>query len=890
MNQAGDIVGVSKRFGADASDLGESKWSYSPASGTTTPVGLYDAGHTDFNGYQLTVFRTLNKSGQVAGYSTRYDSLGYAGLSAWVYDGSTTRRAGLVGLGHTDSTGFQYSDIRMLNESGQAIGISGRYLGNAFLGQSGWFYDDHTDVTHPLVFSQRPNGFAFTDPRVLNDDGSVFGWYEKSAGSQVLGVFPFYWSLAEGFHELGDLVAGGLGAAGLAQLTNMNIAAGNGPAYIAGQGRTLGGQDLVYLMRQPGGGSWLTSAGGEWGDGANWSLGHQPTFGDDAVLGQSVAYAIRLPHSAQAHDLNVAAGDVTLEMSGTALEVIGAATISDTARLNISGGALRAGELHLHGDVAVSSGGGIGSSGALSIPRGVRLSLVDSTLKAQLLSVDGSLSMTASRAIVNLATAINGPSHLELISSSLSTGSLAVAVPLTIGSDSNIVARDLARIGISAPLVVSGGSFRAGSLESASPIRITAGALRVAGLTRPAVAQSITLDGGLFSTGSLLLSSGATFAFQSGTFELSGSRLVIGANGLFGSNVTFSSGRHLRATGSASIDAGARLHIASGGSLFAQRLRNSGLLSINNTSGTLTSNGSNSGIFIAKNATLDFGIGTDQEFSNLGLMSLSDTIIYGDLRSDGGSTINFAGDVTFDFPSGFFGGAAFTGLGNVTINDFYSPGDSAGLDTFNGNLTLAPTSTLNMELGGAALDEHDRIHIMGHTTLDGAIELRLINSFVPQPGDVFELLTYGSGVGSLSLIRHFGFPGLILDTTISPNATMITASAMFQGDANYDARVDEEDLGILAEHWHSQADWLGGDFDQSGFVDLDDLYILASNWMLGVSGAEQSGTTAADLLAQLDAINGQIPEPACGFAICAAGLARILTRRRSATRRANTTG
>ena len=93
-------------------------------------IGLTGSEHTRNDGYQFVIANQLNEAGQVRGYSQRYNGGAVnLGLSAWLYDGTTTLNIGLTGSEYTRSDGFQYSVYQQLNEAGQVSGASARYNG-----------------------------------------------------------------------------------------------------------------------------------------------------------------------------------------------------------------------------------------------------------------------------------------------------------------------------------------------------------------------------------------------------------------------------------------------------------------------------------------------------------------------------------------------------------------------------------------------------------------------------------------------------------------------------------------------------------------------------------------------------------------------------------------
>src|SRR5690606_29283982 len=92
---------------------------------------------------------------------------------------------------------------------------------------------------------------------------------------------------------------------------------------------------------------------------------------------------------------------------------------------------------------------------------------------------------------------------------------------------------------------------------------------------------------------------------------------------------------------------------------------------------------------------------------------------------------------TLDSPGLLGGNGAFDVTnGTVTVAGPVSPGLSAGTLTWTGDYAPAATSSLVVELGGLAPGtEHDVLAVSGAATLAGALDLRLLDGYVPEVGD-----------------------------------------------------------------------------------------------------------------------------------------------------------
>ena len=103
-----------------------------------------------------------------------------------------------------------------------------------------------------------------------------------------------------------------------------------------------------------------------------------------------------------------------------------------------------------------------------------------------------------------------------------------------------------------------------------------------------------------------------------------------------------------------------------------------------------------------------------------------------------------------EFFSVFPGGpGGFFGPGTANFNGGLAPGASPAEVSFEGNLTLADTNTLFIEIGGITPgSQYDRLTIAGNASLDGTLDVSLINGFTPSGGQQFTILTASSIVNN----------------------------------------------------------------------------------------------------------------------------------------------
>jgi autotransporter-associated beta strand protein len=89
------------------------------------------------------------------------------------------------------------------------------------------------------------------------------------------------------------------------------------------------------------------------------------------------------------------------------------------------------------------------------------------------------------------------------------------------------------------------------------------------------------------------------------------------------------------------------------------------------------------------------------------------------------------------------------------------PGSSAGTFTVDGDYTQLLNAIMQIELGGTSPGTYDRLIVTGMLDAGGVFEVTLLDGFVPQPGDVFDVLDFGTLV-----------PGSAFDQIVLPELTL----------------------------------------------------------------------------------------------------------------------
>src|SRR5205085_7866364 len=103
---------------------------------------------------------------------------------------------------------------------------------------------------------------------------------------------------------------------------------------------------------------------------------------------------------------------------------------------------------------------------------------------------------------------------------------------------------------------------------------------------------------------------------------------------------------------------------------------------------------------------------------------------------------------------GTYGGAGVTGAGQVNFESDVTPGFSPASISFGGNVALNSTARLKMEIGGTTPGtQFDQVHVAGQLSLDGTLQISLINNFHPALGNSFDILDWGSLTGTFSTLE-----------------------------------------------------------------------------------------------------------------------------------------
>jgi len=121
--------------------------------------------------------------------------------------------------------------------------------------------------------------------------------------------------------------------------------------------------------------------------------------------------------------------------------------------------------------------------------------------------------------------------------------------------------------------------------------------------------------------------------------------------------------------------------------------------------------------------------------------------------------------------------------GNILNNSLgkgVSPGNSPGLLHVLGNYTCTSNATLTIELAGLTPGtQFDQFLVNGQARLDGSLNVKLLNSYRPMPGDRFEIMTFASSTGKFAVKNGLNLgSGLVLLPVYGPtNVTLVATNA-----------------------------------------------------------------------------------------------------------------
>jgi filamentous hemagglutinin family protein len=145
------------------------------------------------------------------------------------------------------------------------------------------------------------------------------------------------------------------------------------------------------------------------------------------------------------------------------------------------------------------------------------------------------------------------------------------------------------------------------------------------------------------------------------------------------------------------------------------------------------------------------------------------------------------------------GGTLDLGDGVLTNTGTIAPGNSPGTLTIDGDLIMDAASVLDIELGGTAEGEYDRVHVTGDVTLGGTVNATLFGGYVPTTGDFMPFVTMdGASGGTFDALNLPA--GFTVGYALAPGEAARLIHAALGGPNTFINTV-----GDLS--WHQDANW-----------------------------------------------------------------------------------
>ncbi|MGH9454763.1 MAG: PEP-CTERM sorting domain-containing protein, partial [Terriglobia bacterium] len=157
-------------------------------------------------------------------------------------------------------------------------------------------------------------------------------------------------------------------------------------------------------------------------------------------------------------------------------------------------------------------------------------------------------------------------------------------------------------------------------------------------------------------------------------------------------------------------------------------------------------------------------------FSNAGTLKISKgstftvgakgnyTQTKGQMTVDGTLALTSSGAITISGGSVFGNGGTFSG--SLTSSGTLNIGDAlkqAGKEAITQDYTQTLAGLMNVDIGGTTVGaQYDQLDITDVASLNGILNLDLINNFVPTIGEQFDILNFGAKSGTFSTVHGTG--------------------------------------------------------------------------------------------------------------------------------------
>ncbi len=186
-------------------------------------------------------------------------------------------------------------------------------------------------------------------------------------------------------------------------------------------------------------------------------------------------------------------------------------------------------------------------------------------------------------------------------------------------------------------------------------------------------------------------------------------------------------------------------------------------------------------------------------------------------------------------------GGVIKGTGNVA-GEIYTDGGTITPGMSLGTLTAEDYSstncgTLALEIGGYTPDtDHDVLAVNDSAALGGTVTVELVNGFIPQIGDSFDVLT-AAGVTGFFGRGCENFPDLpegyfFIDHSSGNHISLVVqADPPREGDLNWDGVVNIDDIFAILGQWGPcECECCPGDLTGDDTANIDDIFMILGLW------------------------------------------------------------
>lgn len=436
--------------------------------------------------------------------------------------------------------------------------------------------------------------------------------------------------------------------------------------------------------------------------------------------------------------------------AGATMNLNGTTNLRTTSTINITGGTLHLNTLNITSGATVNW-----SAGKVQFVDGsaITASLLDTFL-------GGTHTLGTNRTLAATNGTLNLDSNLAINGGTLNVSSLNVNAGLSIGTFGTVTASDIITLASGKTLQID--NF--GTLGATNFIQNNGGTILANG-ANALVTGFVSNDAGVVQ-GSGHFAGGLNNGTTGTIRALPGDQIIIDGIGL--TNL-------------------GKIELSGGTVEYSKTLTNSGIISgrgefRGGTTMPQGSNGlSNSGILEFSAGTMDIHGGVINSGTGKIIASGGSVVTFYDALKHNGAEIKasaFSSIVCFGLVSG---AGSFTGSGTIYMEGGYSPGNSPAIVDIGTKLVLGDSNILTLEIGGTnpgnGYDQLD-FGTSGFMDANGLLVLSLINGFIPQVGQVYEVWKFDPGqiIGNFDQIIVTGslMPGTWLDTSDLFQAGTIT--------------------------------------------------------------------------------------------------------------------